>query len=165
MAITRRVKQKQASKSKATKQPVVYAGFWVRVGAKILDTLVLWVPFILLTSGLQLAVYGSPDNWPDDPHLFFMFLSGLFLITLGLYDIVAIKKYETTIGKKAMGLKVISANKEPSIGWGRAVLRKVVYHITTNLLFLYLGSLWIIWDKKKQGLHDKAAETYVVKAK
>lgn len=89
--------KKQTSKSKIGEEPVEFAGFWIRFGAKILDALVLWLPFIVLMCGLQLLLYGSPENWPDDPNAFFMLLSGLFLITIVLYDIIAVKKYGTTI--------------------------------------------------------------------
>ena len=160
MVITTKIKQKQTSKQ--ARKPVEYAGFWIRLLARLIDFLGLWTFGFMLIGIPQVLAYGSPDNWPDDPSAFSIILTLVFLFIYVAYDIVAIKKYGTTIGKNALGLKVVSASSEP-IGWGRAIIRKIVYNITSAWFFLFHGALWIIWDKKKQGLHDKAAETYVIK--
>ena len=66
-----------------------------------------------------------------------------------------------TLGKMAMGLKVITVNGEP-LTVGRAFLREVIGKFISAIAF-YLGFLWVIWDPMKQGWHDKIAGTYVVK--
>ena len=71
-----------------------------------------------------------------------------------------IKKFSWTIGKRILGLRVISAEKR-KISWGQSILRELMFNIGFNVLGL--GSLWIAFDKKKQGWHDKIAGTYVIK--
>jgi uncharacterized RDD family membrane protein YckC len=68
-----------------------------------------------------------------------------------------------TPGKMAMGIRVVSAQTGDVIGMGEALLRYVGYIISG--LALGLGFLWIIWDPKHEGWHDKIASTRVVKAR
>jgi uncharacterized RDD family membrane protein YckC len=65
-----------------------------------------------------------------------------------------------TPGKMALGIKVIGADGTP-VGWGKALLRYVGYIISG--LVLALGFIWIAFDARRQGWHDKIAKTYVVR--
>jgi hypothetical protein len=65
-----------------------------------------------------------------------------------------------TPGKMALGIKVIGTDGAP-VGWGKALLRYVGYIISG--LVLALGFIWIAFDSKRQGWHDKIAKTYVVR--
>jgi uncharacterized RDD family membrane protein YckC len=67
----------------------------------------------------------------------------------------------STPGKSLMGLKVVNAETGELIDPGTAVLRYVGYLISS--IALLLGFLWIIWDPRHQGWHDKIAKTLVVK--
>ena len=58
-----------------------------------------------------------------------------------------------------LGIKVISADGT-SVGWGKALLRYIGYIISAIVLFL--GFIWIAFDSKRQGWHDKIASTLVV---
>jgi uncharacterized RDD family membrane protein YckC len=60
-----------------------------------------------------------------------------------------------------MGLKIVTVDGG-KLTIGKAVLRIVGYFVSS--IIVYLGFLWVIWDKDKQGWHDKIAGTYVVKA-
>jgi len=67
-----------------------------------------------------------------------------------------------TLGKMVVGIKVVNA--EGSIpGLGRAALREVLGKIISSIA-LCIGFLWIVRDGRKQGWHDKIANTYVVRA-
>ena len=63
-----------------------------------------------------------------------------------------------TVGKMAMGIKVGDA-KGNVISTGNAVGRYFAKIISG--LLLCIGYLMILWDDKKQGIHDKLADTYV----
>jgi uncharacterized RDD family membrane protein YckC len=65
-----------------------------------------------------------------------------------------------TVGQMAMGIRVIDFNTGGSIGYGRAFLRWLVSIISA--LVIFLGYLWMLWDKEKQCWHDKAANDVVV---
>ena len=69
-------------------------------------------------------------------------------------------KLGSSIGKAALGLKVISVDERP-IDWLRATLRSVFWLV--GLASLGLGLMSITWDEKGQGLHDKVSGTMVVK--
>jgi uncharacterized RDD family membrane protein YckC len=67
-----------------------------------------------------------------------------------------------TPGKMILGIRVISTSGE-IISLPRALLRYFGYIVSSFII--YLGFLWVIWDKDKQGWHDKIAGTYVVRTK
>jgi uncharacterized RDD family membrane protein YckC len=65
-----------------------------------------------------------------------------------------------TLGKQAMGLRVITTAGMSPIGYGTAAVRYVGRIISG--VALGLGYLWMLWDEDKQTWHDKMASTYVV---
>jgi uncharacterized RDD family membrane protein YckC len=97
----------------------------------------------------------------------------LSLLIQGVYWIVAIGSFGRTIGGAAVGIRAVDANGAIP-GYGRASLRFAVpagaqligiipfIGILGSLLQLLIY-LWMLWDPNKQGLHDKAAGTYVVR--
>lgn len=135
-----------------------YAGFLIRLVAKIIDDLIL---LILLLPVYLISFLAVGDPTPED----FPFLSMVYmiawLIVLILYDIFFIKKYNATPGKRVMGIKVVKIDKS-KITWGDSIFRWFIYKLGSGWWVLFLGVLWIIWDKKKQSWHDKAARTVVV---
>lgn len=124
-----------------------YIGFGIRLGAAVIDSI-----FTLAAMGaLRFLFLGAVTAfWINGflPLLYWWLLTGL---------------KGQTLGKMALGIKVV--DKQGNIpGLGRAVLREILGKLVSIIVF-YLGFLWIIWDKDKQGWHDKIASTYVVKAK
>jgi uncharacterized RDD family membrane protein YckC len=69
-------------------------------------------------------------------------------------------QYQATLGKMALGIKVVDQNNE-RISLGRAVLRNLSKYL--SYLILCIGYIMIIFDERKQGLHDKIADTFIVK--
>ncbi len=65
-----------------------------------------------------------------------------------------------TLGKRMLGMKVVQSTGEPMRA-GVAFLRWVGY-LLSGLIF-YLGFLWIAFDGRKQGWHDKIAGTCVIR--
>ena len=64
-----------------------------------------------------------------------------------------------TFGKSAMGIKVVDENGN------RLTLLKAIGRNCSKIisyLVVFLGFLWILFDKKKQGWHDKICKTMVV---
>lgn len=125
--------------------PVVYAGFWERFGAALLDALILVLPQVLIAYTLPFGV------------------SNLVILILGwlYFALMESGEGQATIGKKALGLKVTSANGE-RLSFGQATGRHFGKILSSIILFI--GYLMMIWDDKKQTLHDKLASTLVVKA-
>ena len=65
-----------------------------------------------------------------------------------------------TVGKKAMGIRVIDFRTGSSIGYGRAFIRWIGRYVSA--IACLLGYFWMLWDKEKQTWHDKVATTVVV---
>jgi uncharacterized RDD family membrane protein YckC len=64
-----------------------------------------------------------------------------------------------TPGKALLGLRVVRSDGQ-RLHLGRAVLRLIGYFIAA--LPLFLGFVWILFDNRRQGWHDKIARTYVI---
>ena len=64
-----------------------------------------------------------------------------------------------TFGKKAMGIKVVDKNGE-RLTPGKSTARNLSKLI--SFVIIFLGFIWILFDKKKQGWHDKLNKTFVV---
>lgn len=68
-----------------------------------------------------------------------------------------------TYGKHLMGVKVVSTHTRRPIGSPAAFGRAIVRSIGASPYLLCLGVLWIVWDAQRQGLHDKAVGSVVIK--
>jgi uncharacterized RDD family membrane protein YckC len=127
-----------------------YAGLGVRLIAALVDAVLLALVNSGISYTLQLTL---GDN---------SFITGSILgwiISVGYY-IVYQAKYTQTIGKKVMNIKVITYDgKTPSMS--TFFIREILGKIASAVILL-IGYLMVLWDPKKQALHDKIADTYVV---
>lgn len=122
-----------------------YAGFWIRVAASLVDAIITGTIYSLLRK---------------IPFLPFPIDNFNFLIP-ALYDILLWVNWDgQTVGKSLFGLKIVREDKE-KIDYKTAVIRYLGAVLAS--IPLCLGFLWVVWDKKKQGWHDKIAKTLVVK--
>ena len=83
-----------------------------------------------------------------------------FLVGWLWFTIPESSKWQATVGKKMLGLKVTDENGE-RIGFGRANAR--YWSKIISFLVLCVGYLMVAFTERKQGLHDKIAGTLVVK--
>lgn len=128
-----------------------YAGFWIRTGAYLIDAIALSVVGSLLGSN---AHYG-PDGY--DQFARSRDLSGL----LNLVYFVAFWTYNggQTVGMRLLGLRVVKLDGTP-VTLGTAIVRWI--GLVISFLVILLGVIWVGFDAKKQGWHDKLAGTVVV---
>lgn len=127
-------------------QPVL-AGWWYRVGATIIDDLIIIVPayIIGLAAGSRVLYY--------------------VLATLGqiVYATLLIGGGGRTVGMIAVGTKCVDAAGGITIGYGRGLLRWfVTFILGLTIIGGILDILWPLWDDKNQTIHDKAATSVVV---
>jgi uncharacterized RDD family membrane protein YckC len=87
----------------------------------------------------------------------------LWLIIALTYYILMEATAGATLGKKAMGLKVVKEGGEP-IDWKASIVRNIM-RIVDGLFFYLVGAIVVWVSRKKQRLGDMAANTLVVKAK
>lgn len=135
-----------------------YAGFWVRVGASLIDSLLL----IILTLPITLMIYGD-RVWDSDS---FILGPADFLVNYILPAIAVVLFWlykSATPGKMILHLKVVDAHTGASLTVGQAIGRYLGYFVA--MIPLMIGILWVGFDRKKQGWHDKLANTVVVRDK
>ena len=82
------------------------------------------------------------------------------LLSLAYFTYLEGSSSGQTIGKKAMGIRVIDFAGGGSIGHGRAFIRWIGRFVSG--IACLLGYFWMLWDKEKQTWHDKLATTVVV---
>ncbi len=143
-----------------------YADFGDRFLAVLLDTIIqlplvaplLW---LLLRADIQAAT--------GDPFLLAERLLETLSSPLARFTIYGIPlvycalfwKYRSaTPGKRMMDMTIVDATTGGPPTTGRLFLRTLGYVV--NVMTFFLGFLWIVFDKRKQGLHDKMANTVVI---
>lgn len=137
-----------------------YAGFWVRFGAALIDT-VLQVAIIL---PLMLYLYGPMAisshksevmGWPEE-----LMLS--HVLPMAMVVSFWILK-QATPGKLMLSLRIVDAKTGELPSMGQWVRRYLSMYI--SCLVIFLGFFWVAFDRKKQAWHDKLAGTVVVRMK
>jgi uncharacterized RDD family membrane protein YckC len=119
------------------------AGFWRRVGASLIDGLVVGIVEIIL----RLLLGGAG-----------IVLS--FLFSFGYYTYFHGRTGQTP-GDAALGIRVVDINTGAVIGYGRAFGRCLVSIVSA--VVVGIGYLWMLWDAHKQTWHDKAVSSLPVR--
>ena len=137
--------------------PTEYVGFWLRAWATLIDL----VLFSLWTVPLMYWAYGDAI-WTDT-----QLVKGPadFLINWVLPTIAVIlfwQRKQATLGKMAIGARIVDATTGEPPSTRQDFIRYFGYF--ASVLPLGLGYLWIAFDPRKQGFHDKLANTVVVRA-
>ncbi|MGH9741632.1 MAG: RDD family protein [Candidatus Acidiferrum sp.] len=154
---------------------VVYAGFWLRAVAYLIDAiisgvafLILLIPLFVLTgAGAALGKIISDDDVGNDLGAFmgFGFIFGFVAIVLVVswlyYAISESSSWQATLGKKILNLKVTDMSGQP-ISFGRASGR-YFGKIITSMIPLFIGYIMAGFTEKKQALHDMIASCLVLR--
>ena len=134
-----------------------YAGFWIRTGAALIDTVLI----LIITAPLLAAIYGT-NYWASDS-----FLKGfwdvIFSYILPAIAVIIFWIYKSaTPGKIATKLTIVDAKTGNKPSTGQFILRYIGYYLSS--LPLFLGIIWVGIDRRKQGWHDKSAGTVVIRS-
>jgi len=132
------------------------AGFGLRYGALIFDfliTLIAMMSFTFMITALEhRSVVGSNKD--------LLIVAGLTLLLLLMNFVVLAGNNGQTAGMRILGIRIIRTDGRP-FSMKLAALRHLAgYPLST--IFFFLGFLWILWDPRQQGWHDKLARTVVV---
>jgi uncharacterized RDD family membrane protein YckC len=132
-----------------------------RAGGYIIDYLIFAGPvFVLYLLGGLLAGTGSGGA---SLLAVLFYLIGLALsVAGGLWICYQEGTTGQSIGKRQMGIRLVSAQTGQPIGFGMAFVRKIA-HVADSFL-CYIGFLWPLWDDRKQTFADKICNTIVVRA-
>lgn len=161
------------------KNGVQYVGFWRRFLAAIIDTVLVF----MITMPLLVAIYGSEyfslkimplltaiygteyfspglDGAGASSGLWDFLLSWIFpavaVIVFWIYR-------SATPGKMAVNAKIVDAETGGKPSAGQLIGRYLAYYV--SILPLMLGFIWVAFDSRKQGWHDKLAGTVVVRGR
>ncbi len=133
-----------------------YAGFWIRTGAALIDTILIEIIFIPVLT----LIYGS-DYWMSES-FFNGFWDVVFNYILPAIATILFWIYKSaTPGKMVFKLSIVDAKTGEKASNGQLIGRYFAYFI--SIIPLFLGIIWVGIDKRKQGLHDKLAGTVVIR--
>jgi uncharacterized RDD family membrane protein YckC len=135
-----------------------YVGFWPRVGAALIDTLLILVVTVPLVTAIYGKQYWLSDSWLKGPADFLI----NWVLPAGAVLLFWIYR-QATPGKMAIKARIVDARTGAKPGSGQLIVRYLGYYVA--MLPLMLGILWVAFDPRKQGWHDKLAHTVVVRPK
>lgn len=133
-----------------------YAGFWIRTGAAIIDTILI----LIIVLPVLTAIYGK-DYWANESHMM-GFWDVIFNYVLPAIAVILFWSYKSaTPGKMATKLTIVDAKTGAKPSTGQFIGRYLGYYF--SMIPLFLGIIWVGIDKRKQGWHDKLAGTVVIR--
>lgn len=121
-----------------------------RVGALVLDTVILWVPSLVLVVAFAAAKASA--------------LGVLLALVANFAYFALLDGQSQTLGKRMIGIAVRDQRSGGPIGSGRALGRWVIYSVLWWCLFVpgLLNVLAPLWDQRRQAWHDRAVGSVVV---
>ena len=160
--------------------PGPLAGWGARLGAYIIDGLILLVPFLIVFFVLIAGAVGITGTDDEDVAtggiIAASLLSVLVFAAIALLYAPLLMRREgprngQTWGKQMLGLRVIRDSGEPFTFWPAALREVVIKNLAVGIassiipiLPWFLNFFWPLWDDQNRALHDMAASTHVVQA-
>ncbi|WP_254854049.1 RDD family protein [Halobacillus salinus] len=149
-----------SNRQKEALQQLLFAGFWIRFFAYMIDLIVLWgVNSIVTRPLIRLSGLEGAKLWID----FFSVNNLLTTLVFFLYFVLMTKYFKATLGKMIFGLSVESLNGD-SLTNGQIIFRECI----GRYISMAIGGLpyiVIAFTKRHQGIHDYFADTSVMKEK
>lgn len=133
-----------------------FAGFWIRVGASLIDGILnALIVFPVLVSIYGIEYFDSDGSFQGP-------MDFLLTFTLPMIGTILFWRYKSaTPGKMAVAVRLVDATTGQPPSVGQCIGRYLAYFIAA--LPLGLGILWVAFDRRKQGWHDKLSGTVVVR--
>ena len=147
------------SQPEPAQENLEYVGFWARVWAAVIDTvlvLLVTTPLLGFYYGWNrvLGLAGDVEGW----------YANLVSWVLPAIAVILFWRYRSaTPGKIAIGARIVDARTGGLPSSAQLVVRYLGYFVST--IPFGLGLIWVGIDARKQGWHDKLARTVVVREK
>ena len=139
---------------------VTYSGFWRRVAAYFIDSIILAIPSNIISLAFSAGSTGAFSGAGVS--------LGASLAATLVNMAIAVTYFAyfdgtrgQTVGKMALSIKVIDMDNGDVIGVPRGIGRYFAKLLSG--LALGLGFLWMLWDPRKQTWHDKLVRSVVVR--
>jgi uncharacterized RDD family membrane protein YckC len=149
--------------------PLEYAGFWIRFWAFIVDSILVAV----IVEPIVAQIYKGAETVSDPMSVDMANLildsfrpqGGLDVLFSWVLPAVAIVLFwiyrAATPGKMLLRARIVDAETGGPPSVPQCIGRYLGYYV--SIFTLFLGFLWIAFDARKQGFHDKLAGTVVVR--
>jgi uncharacterized RDD family membrane protein YckC len=149
----------------------VYAGFWIRVAAKIIDSILISIVnytlmFLIMGSVAGFGALTKPGANGEDPAVNAAAMGAMLLmyvLIFGInisYNTIMVSKYGGTLGKLAVGIKVVRADGA-MLSIPHAIGRACAEILSG--MTCYIGYIMVAFDEpEKRALHDHICSTRVV---
>lgn len=150
--------QESIKASAPSEDHLVYAGFWIRAWASVIDSVlimaIIW-PLLTMIYGSDYFLSGRLVQGAWDFLLSWVF-PAIAVVVFWIYR-------SATPGKLAVGARILDAQSGQRPKSRQLVIRYLAYYVSA--IPLMLGFIWVAFDPRKQGWHDKLAGTVVVRDK
>ncbi len=130
-----------------------YAGFWIRFVAKLVDGIVLGLAGIVIGISLGIVI-------PNNRSTLEWIANVIGMILQIAYSVFFVGKYGATPGKMLFKLEIVRPDDSP-MTYGRATGR--FFAEVLNWFTLTIGYIMAAFDDEKRALHDRIADTRVVR--
>lgn len=131
-----------------------------RLFAHILDGLIALIISLIAYVLLEIPFVFIPDHHNEIYSITLVFYVGIIMLS-----VVFVQLYfwtnSTSMGKKVLGMVVIDKNTHEKVGFWKMVVREIIGKWISSLIF-GIGYIWILFDEKNQGWHDKLINSIVV---
>ncbi|WP_178133212.1 RDD family protein [Vineibacter terrae] len=152
---------------------VVFCGFWVRVAAYLIDGFIIGIPMVIVIGIVFATTLSGAMSSGDEQEIAAAAVAsaGVFIIVY-LLIFVAVWLYEAmmtssaaggTIGKRAMGMRVVRGTDGSRLSFGRATGRFFAKAFITGIIPFGIGFMMAGFTDRKRALHDMIADTVVIK--
>jgi len=135
-----------------------YAGFWIRFWASVIDTILVAIIIYPILTAIYGFAYWESESMIQGP-LDFLLSWVAPAVVVVLFWI----SRQATPGKMAVGAHIVDAKTGGKPTTGQLLGRYAGYYVAA--IPLLLGFIWVAFDPRKQGWHDKLAGTVVVRKK
>lgn len=148
----------------ATTEPtrLVYAGFWERFAAALIDAVIVTVGGYVLGYFIGMLTVNQYSTQAEVEAMTGFATFAGFIGQWVYFAVMESGPKQATLGKMAVGMRVTDMHGH-RVGFGKATGR--YFAKILSALILLIGFLMIAWTEKKQGLHDQMAGTLVVKGR
>jgi uncharacterized RDD family membrane protein YckC len=126
-----------------------YANWGQRFLGLLVDMLVFAVPYIVVIIG------GASKIWA------LAIIGYLAVIGLAIWQLIREGRTGQTVGKQAVGIRLVREIDGQPVGVGMAFVRRLAHFLDS--IACYIGWLWPAWDAKRQTFADKVCSTIVIR--
>lgn len=139
----------------------VYAGFFVRLAAYLVDLLIVGTALLVIRIPLWISGLASPDNLIIRDFIFKYSIGDITLYILQAVYFILLTYYTgSTLGKKLFQIRVISSEGR-RMTFFEVAFRETVGRFLSALV-INVGYIMIGVDKEKRGIHDLLSDTSVI---